>query len=156
VIVSYRCNKELYLESEKDHATVLVTTEYSCGDDVFVHLQLDGNYGIRLNNLLNYAFKQDLSFSNEQFLHKKSHYDSDMEIITRDVFEERLKRFEMGKITVRLEVLKEYGYVNKLGQSDNVHITVIVKDESMTAAIDFRDAEQCGNFVCPAWLTELS
>jgi len=53
------------------------------------------------------------------------------------------------------EILEEYVYTDKTGNNSKVQIIIKVKSEAITAVIDFKDAAQCENFVCPAWLAEL-
>ena len=65
---------------------------------------------------------------------------------------EREKRFDADKTVTVQEILEDYAYTNKTGGSDKVQIAVTVKADSVTATIDFRDAAQYENFVCPVWL----
>jgi len=49
--------------------------------------------------------------------------------------------------------LEEYKYTGKDGRPYTAQIVITVKLGSMTANIDFKDAEQYENFICPEWLT---
>lgn len=156
VAVTYRVDAGLYHSPDIRHEAALVTTEYICGNELLVHLQIGKNLGIRLNNLMRYEFNGDKTLSDEQFMFKKTYRNGKPKPITRSTFEEKQRRFDMNRTTFEQEILEEYAYTDKTGCTSQVQIVVTVKKGTMTAAIDFKDAEQYQNFVSPAWLIRLS
>jgi len=154
IIVTYRVDKDLYDSSE--HHVSLVTTEYTYKSDMLVRLQIGKNLGIRLNNLLSHDFKTDTVFQNEQFLFKKSYNHGKPKSVTRSIFDDKMKRFDMSQTVTEREILEEYSYTDRNGYSGEVQIVIAAKDDDVTAVIDFKDTEQHSNFICPAWLAKLS
>ncbi len=157
VVVIYRVDIDRYHDPNTKHDISLTTTEYICGNDVLVHLQMGKNLGIRLNNLMQYKFKGGMpALANEQFMAKKTYGKGKPKPITRSTFEEKRKRFDMSQTAVEQEILEEYAYTNRIGHPDAIQIVITVKGGTMTAVIDFKGAEQYQNFVSPVWLIPLS
>lgn len=156
VIVSYQVDKDLYYASDVPHQTALVTTEYRYGNEILVRLQIDRNHGIRLNNLVRYGLNKDIILENEQYLFKKSYSKGKPKPITRSTFEDKIKRFDMTQTVTEQEILEVYAYENKTSRRDEINIVTTTKSGAMTAAIEFINAKQYKNFVCPAWLTEIN
>lgn len=152
IIATYYIDKDLYYAPDTKHDVSLSTTEYIYKSDTLVHLLIGRNLGIRLNNSLRYEFKKEAALQNEQFMSKKSYSHGKVKSITRSTFEEKLKRFDMSQTVVEQEIVEEYTYADKSGCSDEVQIVITVKEGKMTAAIDFKDAGQYENVICPAWL----
>jgi len=155
VIFPYRVNRALYFLPETVHTIELLTTEYTCRNDLLVHLRLGKNLGIRLNNIIRYEVNKAEEFQNEQFLYKKKYQGEDAKPVTRSAFDEKMSHFDMGQTVIEREMLEQYAYTDKNGKSASVQIVVREKGVDMTASIDFRDAEQFTNFICPAWLTPM-
>lgn len=156
IAVTYHVEKDLYYAPETKHDLSLSTTEYMYKNDTLIHLQIGRNLGIRLNNRLRYEFKKEAVLQNEQYLFKKSYNQGRPKATTRSTFEEKLKRFDMSQTVVEREIVEEYTYTNKNNRFDEVQIVITVKEDKMTATIDFKDAEQYENFIAPAWLTRLN
>ena len=155
VILMYYMNEELYRECEQECPVVTDTLEYmSHGGDTLIHLRLGDNHSSRLNNLLNHRFNQ--SIASEQFFIKKTRKHGKPKSIDRSAFEKKLKSLDRSRMTVEREIVKEYTYINTIGEHDTVQIVIKVRGDSMTAVIVFDTVEQCGAFVCPAWLDEMS
>ena len=154
VILMYHVDKHLYNEAEQNYPTVTNTTEYLCGGRTLTHLRLGDNHGMRLNNMLSYQFNAGIEL--EQFFIKKTRKHNEPKSITRCAFEKKLKSLDRSKMTVEREIVKEYTYINTIGESDTVQIVLKSKGGSITAVIVFETAEQCGAFICPAWLEEMS
>ena len=152
IIISYHVNKALYFSSDTAHTIRLSTTEYTHGNEMLVHLQFGKKLGIRLNNLMRYEFKKNKDVQSEQFFFKKLYNDGKPKPTTQSTFDEKLRRFDMGQTVIEQEILEEYDYTDKNGNPASVQIVVREKASGMTATIDFKDAEQHKNFVCPAWL----
>lgn len=153
IVVTYSVNNELYYNPDVKHQTSLITTEYKYKSDILIRLQIYKNLGIRLNNVLSYDFKRDLSIPNEQYLFKKAYSKNEAKPITRSTFEDKFKRLDMAQTTTEHEILEEYPYMDIHSRSDEVQIVITKINDVMTAVIDFKDAEQYENFTCPAWLT---
>ena len=157
VVVTYRVDINMYRDPNTKHDISLTTTEYICRNDVLVHLQIGKNLSIRLNNLMQYQFKGGMAaLPNEQFMAKKAYGKGKPKPITRSTFEEKRKRFDMSQTAVEQEILEEYAYIDKDGHLGTVQIVITIKDAVMSAVIDFKDSEQCQNFVPPVWLISLS
>ena len=154
VILMYYVDKHLYNEAEQNYPTVLNTTEYSCGGKTLTHLRLGDNHGMRLNNMLSYQCNAGIEL--EQFFIKKTRKHNEPKSIDRDTFEGKLKSLNKSRASVEREIVKQYDYVNQIGESDTVHIVLKSKGGSITVMIVFDTVEQCGAFVCPAWLDEMS
>lgn len=154
IIASYNVDRELYQNPGTTHSITLVTTEYTHRNDVLVHLQIGKNLGIRLNNLLRHEFRKGDQFQNEQFLFKKSYGAGKPKLMTQNTFEDKLKRFDVSKTMKAQEILEEYNYTGRNGKPDMVQIAVTIKNEAVTAIIEFKDAEQHENFIEPAWLVK--
>jgi len=151
IVASYNVDRVLYFSPGAKHTVKLSTTEYTCGNDMLVHLQLGKNLGISLNNLLRYEFKRNTDFQSEQFLFRKT-YGGGAKPTTQSAFDQKLKRFDISQTVIEREILEEYSYTDKNGKTDSVQI--VVREEALrtTANIDFKDAEQHKDFVRPAWL----
>ena len=157
VVATYRVDIDIYHDPNTKHDISLTTTEYICGNDILVHLQMGKNLGIRLNNLMQYQFKGGMAMlENEQFMAKKTYGKEKPKPITRSTFEEKRKRFDMSQTAVEQEILEEYAYTGRIGHPDTVQIVITATGGTMTAVIDFKDAEQYHNFVPPVWLIPLS
>ena len=156
ILINYGVDKELYENPETPHNITLITMEYFYKNEVLVHLQIGKNLGIRFNNLIRYEFKQEEVLQNEQFLYKKAYDKGNAEAITQQIFEKKYKRFDISKTTVEREILHEYRYTGKNGNTDIVQIAVILKVDNITAFIEFKDAKQYENFIGPAWLVNLA
>ena len=154
VILMYHVDRSLYNELEQNYPTVLNTTEYSCGGTALTHLQVGDNHGMRLNNMLSYQYNAGIEF--QQFFIKKTRNHAKPKSIDRNTFESKLKSFNKSRTSVEREIVKEYSYINTIGEHDTVQIVLKSKGGSITAVIVFDTVEQCGAFVCPAWLEELS
>jgi hypothetical protein len=155
IIFSYHVDKALYFSPDTKHTIELSTTEYTYGNDMLVHLQFGKNLGIRLNNRLRYEFKKDKDFKDEQFFSKKVYNSGKAKPTTQSSFDEKLRRFVMEQTVIEQEILEEYSYTDKNGSPASVQIVIMEKASGMTATIDFKDAEQHKNFVCPVWLTPM-
>ena len=121
--------------------------------NILVHLQIGKNTGIHLNNLLKYEFQLSNDLQDEQFLSKKTYGGGSEKLTTRSTFDEKLRRFNMAQTVIKHEILEEYAYTDKNGNSDSVQIVVRENALKMSASIDFRDADHYKNFICPAWIT---
>ena len=154
IIISYTVDKDLYYSPGTSHNIVTVTTEYVYKNEMLVRLEINKNLGIRLNNLIQYQFKKDDTLEKEHFFYKKTYHDGKAKKTTRSTFEDKMKRFDMAKTIKEQELLEEYAYTDKNGRRDEVQIVIMVKGDTMTAVIDFKDAEQNINFIPPPWLTE--
>ena len=154
VFLNYCVDKDIYHNPGTPHCVTLSTTQYTYKSELLVHLSLGKNLGIIINNLIQYEFGEDEVFESEQFLLKKTHDTGRSKPMTQSIFEDKLKRFDMSQTVKEQEVLEEYRYIDKNGQSDMVRIVVTVKGGSMTAVIDFKDTEQYKNFIKPAWLMQ--
>lgn len=156
VVVTYRVDINMYRDPNTKHDISLTTTEYICGNDVLVHLQIVKNISIRFNNLMQYQFKGGMAaLPNEQFMSRKAYGKGKPKPITRSTFEEKRKRFDMSQTAVEQEILEEYAYVDKAGHPSTVQIVITATGGTMTAAIDFKDSEQYQNFVLLAWLIQI-
>jgi len=122
-------------------------------NSLLVHLQLGKNFGIRMNNNLRYAF--DVTLQDEQFSFKKASNKGKSKMITRDIFNKKLKRFDMNQTVISKEILEDYAYTDRCNRPDEVQIILKEKNDNMVAIIDFKDMEQLNNFVCPAWLIKI-
>ncbi len=153
VVATYRVDIDIYHDPNIKHDASLTTTEYICGNDVLVHLQMGKNLGIRLNNLTQYQFKGSITaLTNEQFMARKTHGRGKPKPITRSTFEEKRKRFDISQTAVEQEILEEHSYIDKAGHPDAVQIAITIKDGVMSAVISFKDSEQYQNSILPAWL----
>ena len=153
VVVTYRVDINMYRDPNTKHDISLTTTEYICGNDVLVHLQIVKNISIRFNNLMQYQFKGGMAaLPNEQFMAKKAYGKGKLKPITRSTFEEKRKRFDMSQTAVEQEILEEHAYIDKAGHPDAVQIAITIKDGVMSAVISFKDSEQYQNSILPAWL----
>lgn len=157
IVVTYRVDIDMYHDPNTKHDISLTTTEYICRNDILVHLQMGRNFGIRLNNLMQYQFKGGMAaLANEQFMAKKAYGKGKPKPITRSTFEEKRKRFDMSQTAVEQEILEEYAYTDKAGHPGAVQIAITIKGGAISAVIDFRNSEQYQNFVRPVWLIPLS
>ena len=157
IVVTYRVDIDMYHDPNTKHDISLTTTEYICRNDILVHLQMGRNFGIRLNNLMQYQFKGGMAaLANEQFMAKKAYGKGKPKPITRSTFEEKRKRFDMSQTAVEQEILEEYAYIDKDGHLGTVQIAITIKDGAMSAVIDFKDSRQYQNFTPPVWLIPLS
>lgn len=157
IVVTYRVDIDMYHDPNTKHDISLTTTEYICRNDILVHLQMGRNFGIRLNNLMQYQFKGGMAaLLSEQFMAKKTYGKGKPKPITHSTFVEKRKRFDMSQTAVEQEILEEYAYTDKAGHPGAVQIVITIKDAVMSAVIDFKDSEQCQNFVPPVWLISLS
>lgn len=148
--VTYAVDKDSYAKSE--HHVLSVTTEYTYKSDMLIHLWMEKNLCIRLNNRLRYAFRIHKDLQNEHFFFKKTYNQGKAKPISRSVFEEKQKRFDIGQTVFVQNILEEYAYTGKDGCSEEIQITVEVKEDEMTAEISFKDETQPENFVAPVWL----
>jgi len=155
VLITYQVDKGLYNDLNTPHNIALTTTEYTYKNNILAHLQIGKNLGIGLNNRLSYELKRDIVLQNEQFFTMKIYNRGRPKQTTRSTFEEKLKRFDMGQTIVEQEIVEQYIYTDKAGNSDWVHIAIIINDDDMTAVIEFKDAVQLNNFVAPIWLVPL-
>jgi len=155
IIISYSVDRDLYYDPQTNHNISLITTEYICGNNILVHLEQGNNLNIRLINLLDYTLKKDIGLKKDYFFFKKSYNRKQAKAISQNTFEEKMKNFDKNKTVTEQEILDEYFYTDKTGKNSKIQIAITVKSEKITAVIDFIDAEQCENFVCPIWLTEL-
>ena len=149
IAVTYDIDKTAYDNPDVRRNIVLTTTEYAYNSKRLVHLQFGGNFCVRLNNLLASKFNCGTELQREQFLLK-----SENRIVTlsRCVFDEALKQFDMSKTLQTQEVLEEYHYTDKKMQQDMVQIVTTINDNHMSAVIEFKDIEQYNNFAIPTWL----
>lgn len=155
IIVPYKVVKDLYYAPDATHSVTMTTTEYTYKNNILVHLHIGKNLGIRLNNMLQYEFNKGIE--KDQYFYKKTYHYGKPKVTTHGTFDEKLKRFNASKTTVEKEIVEEYNYIDKNGTHTFVQVAVVVKnDVDMTASIDFKDATQYKNFVCPVWLTELT
>ena len=153
VVATYQVDIDIYHNSNTKHDVSLITTEYICGNDILVHLQMGKNFGIRLNNLIQYQFKGGrVALGNEQFMARKTYGRGKPKPITRSTFEEKRKRFDISQTAVEQEILEEHSYIDKAGHPDAVQIAITIKDGVMSAVISFKDSEQYQNSILPAWL----
>ena len=155
IVASYHVDTAMYFSSETRHNLVLSTTEYTYKSNMLVHVQIGKNTAIRLNNLLRYEFKLNENFQSEQFLFGKTYDSGHVKTISQSVFDEKMRRFDMGQTVIAQEILEDYTYTDKAGGSDSVQVVVKERNLTMTAGIDFRDAEQYNRFAYPAWLMPL-
>ena len=149
VIINYSVDKDIYYDPQTNHNITMITTEYICGSNILIHLEQSGNLNLRLKNLLDHTVKKD------HFFFKKAYNKESAKSISQNTFEEKMKSFDKNKIITEQEILEEYDYTDKTGNYDKVRIIILVKSEKVIAFIDFKDAYQCENFVCPIWLLEL-
>jgi hypothetical protein len=153
VVATYKVDMDIYHDPNIKHDVSLTTTEYICGNDILVHLQMGKNFGIRLNNLMQYQFKGSITgLTNDQFMTKKTYGRGKPKSITKSTFEEKRKRFDMSQTTMEQEILEEYAYIDKAGHPGAVQIVITIKDGVMSAVISFKDSEQYQNSILPAWL----
>jgi hypothetical protein len=154
IIVSYRVDTTLYFSPDTAHTLTLSTTEYTYKNDVLVHFQFGNNLNIRLNNLLRYEFKKSKEVHNEQFLYKKTYAGGNAKPTSQSTFDDKLSRFDLAQTAIEQEMVEEYAYTDKNGNSDSVQIAVRIKNGTdMTAAIEFNDMTQYECFAGPKWLT---
>jgi len=156
ILVNYSIEKDLYYDPKTNHNIILITTEYFCGNNIFVHLEQRSNLNIRLNNLLKYASKKNIDFQQDLFFQKKAYSKKEANQITQNTFEEKLKKYDLNKITVEQEILEEYDYTDKNDNLNKIQIVIKIKNDSITAIVDFKDLNQYENFVCPAWLVDIT
>lgn len=152
IVTTYQVDKNLYYVPDAKHDISLITTEYTYGNEMLIHLQVGKNLGIRLNNCMHHEIADGTALPSEQFLFKKTYRSGNAKPITRITFDEKLKRFDIDKTSVEKEILQDYSYIGKNGSSDNVQIVIKEKAGTITAAIDFRDIEQYENFIYPMFL----
>ena len=155
IIISYSVDRDLYYDPQTNHNISLITIEYICGNNILVHLEQGNNLNIRLINLLDYTLKKDIGLKKDYFFFKKTYNKKQAKAITQGTFVEKMKNFDKNKTGTEQEILDEYFYTDKTGKNSNIQIAITVKIEKITAVIDFADAKQYENFVCPVWLTEL-
>lgn len=157
IVVTYNVNKDLYYASDTNHSISLVTTEYEYKTDILVHLQIGKNLSIRLNNIISYSFNKDTPLKNEQFMFRKTYQANDkIKQITRSTFEDKLRHFSPEKTAICQEIVEDYIYTDKNNHSTEVQIAIMIKSDTTTAVIDFKDPEQFESFVRPVWLLNLS
>jgi len=154
IIVNFRIAKELYYNSDMPHNIELITTEYSHRNDILAYIQTGKNLIAEINNIIQYQSKQPSDLQNEQYFIKKSYHKNKIKQITRGTFEKKLKNFDMSHTFIEQEFVEEYAYNDKNGKTDSVKIIITANNSEMKAVIDFKDAEQNINFVCPEWLIE--
>ena len=104
--------------------------------------------------MLNYQCNAGIDL--EQFFIKKTRNHAKPKSIDRDTFEGKLKSLNKSQTSVEREIVKQYDYVNQIGKADTVQIVLKSTGGSITAVIVFETVEQCGAFVCPPWLEEMS
>jgi len=155
VIINYSVDKDIYYDPQTNHNITMITTEYLCGPNILAHLEQGRNLNIRLKNLLDHLLKKDSDFKKDHFFFKKAYNKERAKAISQSTFKEKIKSFDKNKIITEQEILEEYGYIDKTGDYDKVRIVILVKPEKTIAFIDFKDAYQCENFICPIWLIEL-
>ncbi|MDR0292978.1 MAG: hypothetical protein LBH95_02355 [Oscillospiraceae bacterium] len=155
IVMAYCVCKNLYNDPDTKHDIFMSTTEYICGNNVPTYLYIGKNLSIRLSNRLRYEFNISGAFANEQFMRKKAHGDSKTKPITRSTFEKRLKRFDIRQTAIETEIIEEYSYAGRDGSPDEVKIAIKMKDDAMSATIDFKDIQQFKNFSPPVWLISL-
>ena len=155
IIINYSVNKDLYYTPQTNLNITMITTEYTYGNNILMHLEQGINLNIRLKNILDHTLKKDNGLKKDYFFYKKTYKKGQPKPITQNSFEEKIKKLYKNKIIVEQEIIEEYNYVDKIGNNSKVQIVIMVKNEKITAMIDFINAEQCENFVCPAWLSEL-
>lgn len=151
IITSYKVEKNLYYDSNITYHPTLITTEYTYKNNKLVHLCIGKNLDIRLNNLLQYEFNK--SINPEQFFYGKT-YNHKIKPTTRSTFEQKLKQFDISRTVIEQEIVEDYNYTDKKGKRDTVQIAIVANGTGMIATIDFKDAEQCADFVHPAWILQ--
>ena len=156
IFVNYGIEKDLYYDPKTNHNIILITTEYFCGNNILVHLEQGSNLNIRLNNLLKYVSKKNIDFQQNLFFQKKSYSKKEANQITQNTFEEKIKKYDLNKITVEQEILEEYDYTDKNDNLNKIQIVIKIKNDSITAIVDFKNLNQYENFVCPAWLVDIT
>jgi hypothetical protein len=152
VSINYYVDKNLYYKTDIPHTITLITTEYLYKNELLVHLLIGRSLVININNLIQQESQKDRVFGKEQFLFKKNYSNESPKPITRSTFASKLNQLDISQTMKEQEILEEYRYNDKNGKPDIVQIVISVKDDDITAIIDFKDAEQYGNFVEPVWL----
>jgi hypothetical protein len=150
IAVTYRVDDALYFDSE--HDVSLETTEYAYGGDLLVHMWIGKSIGSCLGERLEKIFTVNMDVESDQFFQKSASHNGIAQLTTRDLFEEKLQRFDKSQTVVEKEILEEYAYVGKDGRPGSVRISVKSKGGRMTAVIYFADTEHLYHFVSPAWL----
>lgn len=156
MVATYNVIKELYYNADTKHNATLITTEYTYKNTLLVHLLIGRNLGISINNMLSYHTKKEVNFQNEQFFTKKTYSSRKPKPITCSTFDEKLKGFNMSNTLMEQEILEEYSYTDNAGHTDTIQIVIRIKNDIMSATVDFKDSEQYQNFVCPVWLVRLN
>jgi hypothetical protein len=156
IFVNYGIEKDLYYDPKTNHNIILITTEYFCGNNILVYLEQGSNLNIRLNNLLKYTSNKNTDFHQDLFFQKKAYSKKEANQITQNTFEEKIKKYDLNKITVEQEILEEYDYTDKNDNLNKIQIVIKIKNDSITAIVDFKDLNQYENFVCPAWLVDIT
>lgn len=150
ITITYNMNKDLYHTSNTKHDLLLITTKYTHGNELLVHLEIGKKLCVQLSNRLNDLLPEGIQ--KEQFLFKKTYHHGDSKLITRSTFDTKISQFDISQTAIEREILQEYTYIDKSNQPDHVQIIITDKAGTATASIDFHDAKQHENFVCPDWL----
>jgi hypothetical protein len=152
IIVTYQVDAELYNNPATPHRISMTTTEHICGNDVLAPLQFGKDFAARINDAVLSNFSKSKKLPKEQFFAKKTYSRDNSTVITRSTFERKLKQFGKDETFMTQEILVEHQIEDKSGPSSVVQIVVKVKNDTMTAIVDFKDVEQHKNFIAPAWL----
>ncbi|MCL1806163.1 MAG: hypothetical protein FWG31_00500 [Oscillospiraceae bacterium] len=154
VTVVYHVDKQCYDHAETKHNISITTTEYACGDQAVAHIQMSENTGVSISGRINSILKSCITLQNEYYICRKTGFAAGS-VISRELFEEHLIRFDKKKTAVVREIVETYAYTGQNGRQDEAQIIITMKGGRMTAVIDFRDEEQYGCFAAPSWLLEI-
>jgi len=145
-MITYQVNEHLYFDTE--HKILLSTTEYKQKDETIACLQMNGE----LFSVFNGIVKDQCSGAElrpEEFIYTGA---KGKARIDRRQFEEMAERFKAGGSTAEREILEEYAYTGKDGQTGSQRIVVRMQSGEMTVEIEFGDVKEFENFVFPDWV----
>ncbi|MDR0326259.1 MAG: hypothetical protein LBI19_09220 [Oscillospiraceae bacterium] len=154
VTAAYFIDTALYDHPDTRHNVSIITKEYTYKEETLAHMRLCESIGTGIEYLINTMLIGDVEIKNEYFIVKNTYDPAKWSVHSRDVFDEKMKRFDLSQTALAWEIVEMYAYIDKKGCHDEVKIVIMRKEEVMTAVIDFKDEAQCADFTCPPWLMD--